>query len=516
MLRKILHTALSLVLIQFLSAQIPPQINTIWQYQIPDTINNPYIKSDKFRLLPDSSIVFLTTTYKSSSFFLREQEDAYYFSKISSDGSLLLNRKKVLFPSASFKLINFDITADGGLIVLAREVLNQWDDSAYLVRYDRNLNVVWQKNIFNGNTPSVIYVAAPSEVTALDNGKIIVHYNRSLPIRSFGASAAEIVGFADNGDSLYRLTVLNNIEKVLKGSGNTFITKEKVFFSDIRPDYLRSSFDGSIVKDVSTISISHPSFIRFLPYKDFLNLKYQGFSGSIDGPFNFSLEILDSTLSSLGAIQYNNITLFKYWEVALVKDQNAGLYASQSLEENGFSPYFGPYAGPDYYALCRLDSTGRELWSFKLNHPSASAGGRVGNIMPLAGDDFVVPVFSDAGVRLYRLRANFTTPGALALRRTGLDEEPEFLQEQTLKGVKHFSAKVLNNPATEYFTLVIKSSNDETVTVSITDLQGKLIETKQRIASNGTLRIGYNYRPGVYLIQVVQKRQIETLKVIKQ
>ncbi|MBC8033131.1 MAG: T9SS type A sorting domain-containing protein [Chitinophagaceae bacterium] len=516
MKRKILLTGLAFILIKVLSAQIPSQISTVWQYQVLDTITNPYVKSDDFRLLPDTSIVFLTTTYKSPLFYLREEEDVYYFSKVSSNGSLLVNRKKVQFPSTSFKLINFDITADGGLIVLAREILDQRDDSAYLVKYDQNLNVVWQKNIFNGNTPSVIYIAAPSEVAALDNGKIIVHYNRSLPIRSFGASAAEIVGFADNGDSLYRLTVQNNIEKILEGSGNTFITKERIPFTEERPNYLRNAANGSIIKDISTVSISNPSFIRFLPSKDFLNLKYVRFSGSINGPSDFSLEILDSTLGTKGAIQFNNITLFKYWEVQLVKDQNAGLYASQSLEENGFSEYFGPYPGTDYFALCRLDSTGRELWSFKLDNPSASAGGRVGNIMPLAGNDFVIPVFSEAGVWLYRQRANFTTPGLPAFRRTSPDVEPTFLQKQTLQGVKDFSAKVLANPATDYFTLLIKSSDDENVTVTIRDLQGRLIETKQQVSANGTLRMGYNYRPGVYLIQVIQKRRTKMLKVIKQ
>ncbi len=47
------------------------------------------------------------------------------------------------------------------------------------------------------------------------------------------------------------------------------------------------------------------------------------------------------------------------------------------------------------------------------------------------------------------------------------------------------------------------------------DLLGRIIESKANVAANGTLRIGSNYRPGIYLAEVLQGKQKVIVKLVK-
>jgi hypothetical protein len=77
------------------------------------------------------------------------------------------------------------------------------------------------------------------------------------------------------------------------------------------------------------------------------------------------------------------------------------------------------------------------------------------------------------------------------------------------------SLKALPNPSNTYFTLIIQSSKGEAIDVKVMDATGRVIETMRKVSANGTLRIGYNYRPGIYYLEVVQGSERVTLKLIK-
>jgi hypothetical protein len=520
MKKKILLTTFAFVFAKLLLAQIPSQISTVWQYQVRDTITNPYLQSSDFRPLGDSAVVFLTTEYDAPPTSFIVKKIAFYLSKISSGGSLLVNRKRIQLPSSTFSLKNFSNTQDGGLIVLAsvdRSLpgLGLQTDSAYLARYDNNLSLVWQKFIFNGNDGS-IYGTVVKEATVLDNGKIIVNYERVLPSRPFpGSFGALITAFTPIGDSLYKVSVENSINKVLKGSGNTFFTRESITFSSTKPVFLRSSADGSVIKENSLINIG--SFTSAPPpSKNFISLKYLRFN-SINGPSNFALQITDSLLNVFWEINYNNVTLFKYWQIDLIKDKNNGLYAYQQIQQGSSSEFFGPYPGQDYFALCRLDHAGRELWSFKLDNPLAAAGGRIGEILPLPGNDFIIPVFTSTGVTVYRLSANFTTPNLAPQMQISTTEAVTSLQKEKIGiAVKDLSVKVAPNPTANYFTIAIKSNNTEKIAVTVTNVLGNILERKINIQPNSTIQIGDNYRSGIYFVEVMQNGKSEILKLVKE
>jgi len=72
------------------------------------------------------------------------------------------------------------------------------------------------------------------------------------------------------------------------------------------------------------------------------------------------------------------------------------------------------------------------------------------------------------------------------------------------------------NPSMHYFTLNIKSGDHSPVTISITDVLGRVISIQSNVASNTTLSVGHEFIPGVYFVQVIQGKQVAQLKLVKQ
>lgn len=79
-----------------------------------------------------------------------------------------------------------------------------------------------------------------------------------------------------------------------------------------------------------------------------------------------------------------------------------------------------------------------------------------------------------------------------------------------------FALKAMPNPSTSYFTLKVETSNlSDRVVLRVMDIKGRLVEMKQNIQPNQTLRIGDQYRPGIYFIEVMQGAERTQTKIIK-
>ena len=60
------------------------------------------------------------------------------------------------------------------------------------------------------------------------------------------------------------------------------------------------------------------------------------------------------------------------------------------------------------------------------------------------------------------------------------------------------------NPASDYFTVNIKSNTTEPIVLTVTDITGRIIETKTGAKANSSIQFGSEYRPGIYFIEVNQ------------
>lgn len=86
----------------------------------------------------------------------------------------------------------------------------------------------------------------------------------------------------------------------------------------------------------------------------------------------------------------------------------------------------------------------------------------------------------------------------------------EVTQSNTLK------VTAMANPALNYFTLRTQSSSDQPLQLKVLDMFGRIVETRTGIAANSTFHIGNQLRGGVYLVEVIQGDQRQTLKLIRQ
>ncbi len=75
--------------------------------------------------------------------------------------------------------------------------------------------------------------------------------------------------------------------------------------------------------------------------------------------------------------------------------------------------------------------------------------------------------------------------------------------------------KALPNPSAGAFNIQIESGSIEKINIRVIDMQGRLIEQRQNLQPNQTLKIGDSYRPGVYLLEVQQGATRKQLKLIK-
>ena len=94
--------------------------------------------------------------------------------------------------------------------------------------------------------------------------------------------------------------------------------------------------------------------------------------------------------------------------------------------------------------------------------------------------------------------------------RTDLDANA--LQE---KSVNRLDVKAAPNPSAGFFTLRTQSLSAVRLQLTVLDMQGRVVETKRNIEANSTISFGSNYRPGTYLVEVIQGAEKRKLRLLK-
>jgi len=82
--------------------------------------------------------------------------------------------------------------------------------------------------------------------------------------------------------------------------------------------------------------------------------------------------------------------------------------------------------------------------------------------------------------------------------------------------VEQFDVKASPNPTNHSFSISVQSSNKTAiVNLRVINVTGQLIDVKQ-MSPIQTFKLGEKYRPGIYLVEVVQENQRKVIKLIKQ
>jgi hypothetical protein len=90
----------------------------------------------------------------------------------------------------------------------------------------------------------------------------------------------------------------------------------------------------------------------------------------------------------------------------------------------------------------------------------------------------------------------------------------EKTKEIPLEALK-LDVNVMPNPSADNFNVIINGKDGDAVTVKVTDMLGRLIETHEKVTSTGILRLGATWKSGIYFAEVVQGDQRKVVKMIK-
>jgi N-acetylneuraminic acid mutarotase len=80
---------------------------------------------------------------------------------------------------------------------------------------------------------------------------------------------------------------------------------------------------------------------------------------------------------------------------------------------------------------------------------------------------------------------------------------------------KKFSVKVYSNPSNSYFKVIVQSTDSKPVTLEITDLTGRIIQSFKNLMTNRSLILGSDYVPGIYFMKAKSGKDKVTVKLIK-
>ncbi len=83
----------------------------------------------------------------------------------------------------------------------------------------------------------------------------------------------------------------------------------------------------------------------------------------------------------------------------------------------------------------------------------------------------------------------------------------------TAKGLKVLASP---NPTSNYFRLDISTDKHERISLQVTDMMGRIIESRASVGAGEAIQFGSGYKPGVYFAQVAQGAKKVIVKVIKQ
>lgn len=72
------------------------------------------------------------------------------------------------------------------------------------------------------------------------------------------------------------------------------------------------------------------------------------------------------------------------------------------------------------------------------------------------------------------------------------------------------------NPSHSHFNIDTRSNSNETFTILLTDVLGRIVERQVNVPANTIVQVGHGLRPGVYFAQVMQGKTLTRVKLIKE
>lgn len=76
--------------------------------------------------------------------------------------------------------------------------------------------------------------------------------------------------------------------------------------------------------------------------------------------------------------------------------------------------------------------------------------------------------------------------------------------------------KAYPNPTASQFNIKLESSNTtDAINIIVYDVNGKVVEQRRNLAAGQTIQLGASYRPGIYILEMIQGTEHKQLKLVK-
>lgn len=165
------------------------------------------------------------------------------------------------------------------------------------------------------------------------------------------------------------------------------------------------------------------------------------------------------------------------------------------------------------------DNCSRTTTSLSVTSSEPVTGGAYGNTAPdwVVVNDHMVQLRAERGIfsngRVYTITITATDSTGNTSQRQLHVKVPKLPDDPFGDGI--LVVKALPNPTPNQFHVITVSTSSLPVSIKVTDITGKVIETRSGLPANGMFYLGSNYMPGMYFLQVIQGQQSEVLKLVK-
>ncbi|WP_205511303.1 SBBP repeat-containing protein [Longitalea arenae] len=372
---------------------------------------------------------------------------------------------------------------------------NQFSDYA-TIKYDKDGNTKWVKR-YNGpgnSTDRAVAIAVDKAGNVYVTGS------------SWGSTSFEdytTIKYDANGNELWVARYngpANSVDQAnalsVDASGNVYITGRSIGgvssydFATIKYNTAGvqqwvARYEGPVFDDARDIAVDAAGtvYITGESAGDYLTIKYS------TGGLQIWLAFYDGGASDVAT--------------ALALDAVGNVYVTGSSSTSRL--LFGDYATVKY------NFNGQQQWVARYDGPAARSDAASDIAVDDDGNVYVTGSSEGIGTSVDYATIKYEQTPLLTRLATSPDEENPVIAGQ---GPGKLSAKAFPNAFTEYINLQWSGSN-KPVTITITDMLGRLVERRTGLASSGNIRTGYQFTAGVYFAEIVQGREKVMLKLIK-
>jgi uncharacterized delta-60 repeat protein len=372
------------------------------------------------------------------------------------------------------------------------------------IKYDGNGNIIWEKRYNNPNNRNDlasdiavdnqgnVYVTGASDSTGANSDYITIKYDAS-------GNELWVARYNGPGNSIDGANAL-----AVDAAGNVYVT----------------GFSAGIgtFEDYATIKYNATGVQQWVA-------RYNGPGNAADIANALALDALGNlyvtgqsagsgTFADYATIKYNTAGV-EQWVARFNGPGNSfdvanalALDASGNVYVTGQSEGTGSFAD---YATIKYNTAGVQQWGARYNGPGNGLDIAAAIALDDNGNVYVTGRSTGNGSGFDYATIKYQQTPVIARSSTLTQQNSPVAAEQ---GAAKLNAKAFANAFTEFVNLQWHGSNSP-VTITITDLMGRLIEKRTGLASSGTIQTGFHFRPGLYYAEIVQGTEKLVLKLIK-